>query len=168
MLHSQLILASALLVLLTLPGTVELALLTFAGLLPLPDRRRAAVKVAKLAIVIPAHNEAAAIARCVRSIAACFPPDSLETEIVVIADNCTDATADFARAAGARVLERSDSSRRGKGFALNSAFEVLLGEAFDARPRGRRRQRGRFKFPGRVGSASSERVPMEYRLATSS
>jgi cellulose synthase/poly-beta-1,6-N-acetylglucosamine synthase-like glycosyltransferase len=132
LLHWQLILASALLVLLTLPGTIELAVLTFAGVLPLPERRRSAVKVAKLAIVIPAHDEAAAIARCVRSIAACIPPDSLETKIVVIADNCTDATADFARAAGALVLVRSDSNRQGKGFALKFAFEVLLGEAFDA------------------------------------
>ena len=63
---------------------------------------------------------------------ACTPPDSLDTEIVVVADNCTDATANLARGANARVLERSDSEQRGKGFALRFAFRILLGEGFDA------------------------------------
>lgn len=132
MLHSPLILASVLSVLLTLPGTVELALLTIAGLSSLPDRRREAVKIAKLAIVIPAHDESLTIVRCIRSLSECIPPDSLKTEIVVVADNCTDATANFARAAGACVLMRTDPTRQGKGFALKFAFEVLLTEAVDA------------------------------------
>src|SRR6516162_7491466 len=58
---------------LTLPGTVELAALTVAGLLP----RRARTKVGdvrrikKLAVVVPAHDEATLIGRCLRSIATC-------------------------------------------------------------------------------------------------
>ena len=133
MIHLQLEIACSILVLLTLPGTIELAMITFAGMLRLRDRpQTATAKIGKLAIVVPAHDEAAAIVRCVRSIAACVRPDSLETQIVVVADNCTDATADLARGAGARVIERSDSEHRGKGFALKFAFRILLSEGFDA------------------------------------
>lgn len=132
MIHWQATITS-ILVLLSFPGTVELALLTLAGILPLSDRRpKRAAKINKLAIVIPAHNEARAIARCVRSISACVAPDAVETQIVVVADNCTDATADFAEASSARVLVRSDAERRAKGFALQFAFPILLDEGFDA------------------------------------
>jgi cellulose synthase/poly-beta-1,6-N-acetylglucosamine synthase-like glycosyltransferase len=54
------------------------------------------------------------------------------TRIVVIADNCTDETADFARSAGAIVIERKDRSRRGKGFALASARNFLSAQPPDA------------------------------------
>ncbi len=134
MIHWQLMIASWILVLLTLPGTVELAMLTFAAMLRSRDRLPTSIgtTIAKFAVVIPAHNEAAAIVRCVRSISACTPPDSVETQIVVVADNCTDATAELARAADARVLVRTDSAKRGKGFALQYAFQILLDEGFDA------------------------------------
>mgnify|MGYP002778732773 FL=1 len=53
--------------------------------------------------------------------------------VVVIADNCSDATAARARAAGADVWERIDPDVRGKGHALAFAFErVLAGESADA------------------------------------
>ncbi|MFZ2061008.1 MAG: glycosyltransferase family 2 protein [Candidatus Binatus sp.] len=134
MFHWQLIVLSSILVLLTLPGTIELAMITIAGMLPSRDPLPNAIAstIGRLAIVIPAHNEATSIVRCVRSVGACMLPDSVETEIVVVADNCTDATADLARGANARVLVRSDSARRGKGFALRFAFETLLDEGFDA------------------------------------
>jgi cellulose synthase/poly-beta-1,6-N-acetylglucosamine synthase-like glycosyltransferase len=134
MIHWQLMIASSIFVLLTLPGTIELAMITFAGMLPSRERlpESTGKTIAKLAIVIPAHNEAAAIVRCVRSVAACTLPESIETQILVVADNCTDATADLAGGVGARVLVRSDSARRGKGFALTFAFQILLEEGFDA------------------------------------
>jgi cellulose synthase/poly-beta-1,6-N-acetylglucosamine synthase-like glycosyltransferase len=47
---------------------------------------------------------------------------------VVIADNCTDDTADIARKLGARVLVREDEVRRGKGYALDFAFRTLARE----------------------------------------
>jgi cellulose synthase/poly-beta-1,6-N-acetylglucosamine synthase-like glycosyltransferase len=132
--HWQLMVASWILILLTLPGTIELAMLTFAAMPPSRDRLPKSVDttIAKFAVVIPAHNEAAAIVRCVRSISACAPPDSVETQIVVVADNCTDATAELARGVNARVLVRIDSAERGKGFALQYAFQILLDEGFDA------------------------------------
>jgi cellulose synthase/poly-beta-1,6-N-acetylglucosamine synthase-like glycosyltransferase len=134
MIHCLLITVAAILVALTLLGTIELAMITIAGILPSRNRlpKGTVAQIAKLAVVIPAHNEAAGIVRCVRSVASCERPDSLEVAIVVVADNCTDATANLARGANARVLERSDSEQRGKGFALRFAFRILLGEGFDA------------------------------------
>ncbi len=54
--------------------------------------------------------------------------------MIVIADNCTDRTAERARAAGVEVWERSDAGKRGKGFALAWALARLQSqdEAFDA------------------------------------
>ena len=133
MIHWQVMIVSAALVLLTLPGTIELAIVTFAGILPLPDRRaKRIVQISKLAVVIPAHNEAGTIARCIQSVSACVGPDALETQIAVVADNCTDATPYIAKASGARVLVRVDAERRAKGFALQFAFQILLDEGFDA------------------------------------
>jgi cellulose synthase/poly-beta-1,6-N-acetylglucosamine synthase-like glycosyltransferase len=131
MIHWLSVIACSILALVTLPGTIELAMITFAGILPPRDRKGSDTDIAKLAVVVPAHNEAAVIVRCLRSVAMCAPPDSIDTEIVVVADNCNDATADLARGANSRVLERSDSAQRGKGFALEFAFQVLLSEGFD-------------------------------------
>lgn len=115
------------LLLLTLPGTIELLLVTVGGLLP--PRRPAGVRhpLGRLAVVVPAHDEAAGIARCVASLRRAAAPLP-EVEIVVVADNCSDDTAAVARAAGARVLERCDLAHRGKGYALRFAFEALLAE----------------------------------------
>jgi cellulose synthase/poly-beta-1,6-N-acetylglucosamine synthase-like glycosyltransferase len=50
----------------------------------------------------------------------------------VIADNCTDDTQEVALGAGARVIARTDETRRGKGFALQYGFDRLIAEDFDA------------------------------------
>jgi 1,2-diacylglycerol 3-beta-glucosyltransferase len=75
-------------------------------------------------IIVPAHNEALGIAETVRSLQALEYPREMYS-VQVVADNCTDATADAARAAGAEVLERTDALHRGKGYALLHAFERL-------------------------------------------
>lgn len=116
----------------SLPGTIELALLTLGGILQ-PRRARAAPAprpIGRLAVLVPAHDEADQIARTVAGLLDCVPGEG-GFEVVVIADNCTDATAERARAAGARVLERQDPARRGKGYALDFAFQALLDEPFD-------------------------------------
>jgi cellulose synthase/poly-beta-1,6-N-acetylglucosamine synthase-like glycosyltransferase len=73
-------------------------------------------------IVVPAHDEEEGIGATVRSLLALDYPPGLR-RVVVVADNCTDATADRAREAGAEVLVRTDAERRGKGYALALAFE---------------------------------------------
>lgn len=82
---------------------------------------------ARILVVVPAHDEATLITRCVASLRAQDYP-SLLYDVVVVADNCTDDTAVLAERAGVRVLERRDPSARGKGHALRWAFDRLLAE----------------------------------------
>ncbi len=78
-----------------------------------------------LAVIIPAHNEALVLSATLDSLLAQdFPPNHYE--IVVVADNCTDATAEIAQSRGVSVLERTHATERGKGFALNHATAYLL------------------------------------------
>src|SRR5262245_60709604 len=78
-------------------------------------------------IVVPAHNEEAGIGRTVQNLLALDYPREL-FRVLVVADNCKDATADRAREAGATVLVRVDAQNRGKGYALAHAFEKSLKE----------------------------------------
>lgn len=78
-------------------------------------------------VFVPAHNEEAGIERTVASLLRIdWPADRFR--VIVIADNCIDATASLARKAGAQVLERHDAQRRGKGYALAFGFAASLAE----------------------------------------
>jgi cellulose synthase/poly-beta-1,6-N-acetylglucosamine synthase-like glycosyltransferase len=83
----------------------------------------------KFDVIIPAHNEEAGIARTVSNLSRVDYPVELR-RIVVVADNCSDATAERAREAGATVLERHNKELRGKGYALQLAFERSLADGF--------------------------------------
>ncbi len=74
------------------------------------------------AILIPAHNEEAVLGA---TLAALMPQLGDDDLVVVVADNCTDSTADIARQAGCTVLERTDAQNRGKGFALAWGIDHL-------------------------------------------
>ncbi len=128
--HVVWIVAGSCLALLTLPGTFELAMLTIAGLFPSRRRRSKAERVGPTAIVVPAHDEEAGIAACVASLRACEDGGAPFT-VLVVADNCSDKTADAARAAGAEVIVRADAERRGKGYALELAFDHLCSRGFE-------------------------------------
>jgi cellulose synthase/poly-beta-1,6-N-acetylglucosamine synthase-like glycosyltransferase len=75
-----------------------------------------------LAVLVPAHNEADGIEETLRGLLAQLQPGD---RLLVVADNCSDDTAERARRAGAEVSERQDSVRRGKGFALAHGVDVL-------------------------------------------
>ena len=82
-----------------------------------------------IAVVVPAHNEELQIAATVRAILGSdYPPE--QRRVLVIADNCTDRTAQAAQAAGALVFERSNLVERGKGQALDWFFRNHQ-EAYD-------------------------------------
>ncbi len=72
-------------------------------------------------VIVPAHDEAAGIRETISSLQQLDWPRT-RYRIVVVADNCSDATASISRQAGATVLERQDPTRRGKGYALAHAF----------------------------------------------
>jgi glycosyltransferase involved in cell wall biosynthesis len=80
-------------------------------------------------VVVPAHNEELGIASTVQNLLGLDYPSELR-RIIVIADNCEDATAARAAAAGAMVTERNDPARRGKGYALAHAFDRSLADGF--------------------------------------
>ena len=107
---------------LALPATLAcaylilLTLLSGAPSVPPPSSRRL-----RFDVIVPAHNEEAVITRTVASLRSTNWPAEL-IRIWVVADNCEDSTATLAEAAGARVLVRCDNERRGKGHALDFAF----------------------------------------------
>jgi cellulose synthase/poly-beta-1,6-N-acetylglucosamine synthase-like glycosyltransferase len=75
-----------------------------------------------LTVLIPAHNEAASLPSTLASLIAQSQPPQ---RIIVVADNCTDATADIARTAGVEILETVRNSQKKAG-ALNQALKQLL------------------------------------------
>ncbi len=79
----------------------------------------------KFAIFIAARNEHLVISQLIESIRLQKYPSELY-DIYVIADNCTDSTAEVAKASGATVFERNDTNLIGKGYALNFGFKKLL------------------------------------------
>jgi len=77
------------------------------------------------ALLVAAHNEEQVIENMVDSLKKLNYPDD-KYQIFVIADNCSDNTAKFARDAGATVCERFDTTARGKGFALEWMFSKIF------------------------------------------
>ena len=116
----------------TLPLALELLVTTAASLLPPRRGKRpnaARKRFFRLAVVVPAHNEEVLIGRCIRSIRASRVQGC---ELLVVAHNCTDKTAQEARQAGARVLELNDNGKKGKGAALRFGFAKATEEGFHA------------------------------------
>ncbi len=110
------------LVIAAVPATMSccylLALTLLSGKLA---AQRPASRTIRFDLIVPAHDEAPIIERTIASLQRIDWPND-RFRIVVIADNCTDATASVAALAGAEVLERNDPSRRGKGYALQHGF----------------------------------------------
>ena len=75
-----------------------------------------------IVILIPAHNESTGISDTLLSIKA---QETLNTHVLVVADNCSDDTAEVARNLGAHVIERFHSTKRGKGYALDFGIQHL-------------------------------------------
>jgi cellulose synthase/poly-beta-1,6-N-acetylglucosamine synthase-like glycosyltransferase len=82
---------------------------------PCPKRPRCVV-------LVPAHNEENVIGGTLDALKNRVCSDD---RILVIADNCNDATAALARNAGVEVIERHDLTRRGKGYAMQFGVDAL-------------------------------------------
>ncbi|MCE5267500.1 MAG: glycosyltransferase family 2 protein [Planctomycetaceae bacterium] len=87
-----------------------------------PDADGELGKSPRTAVLIPAHDEQAVIAPTLQAILATLAPGD---RLLVVADNCTDSTADLARRSGAEVVERCDSDHRGKGYALQCGIAAI-------------------------------------------
>src|SRR5712692_2181497 len=82
-------------------------------------------RLRKFAFLVPAHNEEITIGKTLESMSVVDYPSSL-FDIVVVADNCTDRTAEKAQAKGAVVYQREDPTLKGKGYALRFGFQKIL------------------------------------------
>jgi cellulose synthase/poly-beta-1,6-N-acetylglucosamine synthase-like glycosyltransferase len=83
------------------------------------------IPLKRFVIIIPAHNEASTIGGTVKRLRYLDYPNSLYS-IHIVADHCSDDTAEIARREGAIVHERNDGPRSGKGAALFWLFERIL------------------------------------------
>ncbi len=82
----------------------------------------------KFMAVISARNEEKVIANLIKSI----KNQTYENiDIYIIADNCSDKTAEIARFYGANVYERFDNTKKSKGYALEWFFKKILIEKPD-------------------------------------
>ena len=88
----------------------------------------------KYAVMIAARNEENVVPHLIDSIKRQEYPQEL-IDIYVVADNCTDSTAEVCRRCGARVFERFDSEHKSKGYALQYLYrqirEELPGDYYD-------------------------------------
>ena len=106
----------------------------------LPSRSEscmAGVTRPRVAVLVPAHNEAFGISATLETI---LPQLTAQDRLVVIADNCTDETATVAKhccevqgkhTLDAIVVERLDPERRGKGYALDYGLRCIEGDPPD-------------------------------------
>ncbi|MCE5268539.1 MAG: glycosyltransferase family 2 protein [Planctomycetaceae bacterium] len=98
---------------------------------PAREVPNAAAPMHSFAIVVPAHDEEATIGKVLDSCEALdYPAD--RRAVYVVADNCSDRTAELASGRGATCLIREDKERRGKGFALAWALPQVLAAGYDA------------------------------------
>jgi len=85
-----------------------------------------------ITVLIPAHNEADYITACLQAVFASKPlPKGMTGEVLVLANGCTDSTAEMARkvpAAGGWALRVLDMPEGGKLKALNAGDAIARGE----------------------------------------
>ena len=95
----------------------------FVALVSKP-KTKTAKKLHRYAVIISARNESAVIGELIKSIKQQNYPAEL-VDVYVVADNCTDNTAEVSRNAGAIVYERFNQQYVGKGYALDYIFNII-------------------------------------------
>ncbi len=119
-------LLDVLLIAVALALCVPVAIFCLEVFLAVVSRRQDTLPVlppnARVAVLIPAHDEAQVIEATLRTLIPTLPSGS---RVLVVADNCSDSTATIAQRCGAEAIERHDKSRRGKGFALDFGIRHL-------------------------------------------
>ena len=104
---------------------------TVVGLLfRVPRKKVREVELHRYAALISARNEEGVIGELVESLKKQNYPAEL-LDIYVVADNCTDRTAEAAQAAGATVYRRFDRVKVGKGYALDYLLKKLEADGLE-------------------------------------
>ncbi|WP_036483643.1 glycosyltransferase family 2 protein [Myxosarcina sp. GI1] len=127
--YTQLVSVEHIYILLALALLIPIAVLFIECLAALlPNQKQVDLKAAslksrpKVAVLIPAYNEEALIGKTLASV---LPQLTKQDELIVIADNCSDRTVEIAREYTATVIERKNTSHRGKGYALDCGIEFV-------------------------------------------
>ena len=111
----------------------QLVYLVIPFIKKLPEHKKASLH--RYAVIICARNEENVISDLYESIRRQDYPSEL-IDVILVADNCTDATADVGRALGMTVFERFNKVEVGKGYALDfglaRAAEHFGEDYFDA------------------------------------
>lgn len=111
-----------LLAIIVLVPVLVLVLQVLLACLPARARPNGIGERPRVAVLVPAHDEALVI----RAMLASVTPQLLDGDrLLVVADNCSDDTAQLAHEAGAEVVERHDTRLRGKGYALDFGVRHL-------------------------------------------
>ncbi len=105
-------------------------MVSLCSLVKLKEKPLLIKKDHKFMAIIPAHNEETVVANLIESLKRQDYNKEL-LDIYVIADNCTDNTAEIARKAGAIVYERFDSEKKTKGYAMQWFLAQKLQENAD-------------------------------------
>src|SRR5690349_755102 len=102
-----------------LVGAVHLGTLTIGSWFYREPRRSGGSRI-RFLVLIPAHNEERVITDGLRAIAA---QRRLGDEVLVVADRCSDRTAEIARSFGALVLERAPEEPAGRAAARQAGLD---------------------------------------------
>ena len=105
-------------------------LISICSLVKLKDKPLLTDKEHKFMAIIPAHNEEAVVGNLIESLKKQNYPSKL-LDIYVIADNCTDRTAQIAENAGAIVYIRNNEEEMTKGHALKWFLSKKIEENAD-------------------------------------
>ena len=122
---------AAVAVLIGIPGlmvAVHLGTLALASLF-YRERRDDSGEQVSFLVLIPAHNEELVIAKGLEAIEADRRP---RDNVLVVADRCSDATAEIARSFGATVLERGEDEVPGRAAARQAGLEHARALEWDA------------------------------------
>jgi cellulose synthase/poly-beta-1,6-N-acetylglucosamine synthase-like glycosyltransferase len=124
-------LLTVLAVLIGLPGLAAAAHLGLLGLASLfyRDAREDPQDALRFLVLVPAHNEELSIGRCLTAIEADRRPGD---SVLLVADRCTDRTAEIGRSLGALVLERGEDDEPGRAAARQAGLERARGLEWDA------------------------------------
>ncbi|MGS2718082.1 glycosyltransferase family 2 protein [Eionea flava] len=122
----------------TLPPLIYLLSITIAGIIGTrrnkttkqPTNEKEKHEKIRICVLIPAHNEQQTIKRTIDSLLQARQNNE-NIDLYVIADNCTDDTANLAARTQAKVLERTNKHLRGKGAALQWAMQQLKDKDYD-------------------------------------
>ena len=102
-------------------------IISLCSFIKIKDKPLVEDKEHRFMAIIPAHNEEKVIANLVESLKNQNYNKELY-DIYVIADNCTDKTAQIAKKSGAIVYERFDEEHKTKGYALQWFLQQKIEE----------------------------------------